>query len=261
MAQYYPEELGCMALDHHDDLDEFLDLVMGKSRSASVIDSSSLLETPIPEQWEHLRHSVSRRAGRSAVIAGGAIRDHILGVPVKDLDIFVMGLSDDAAREIFGAIRMYVGYVDNSAGARTQYVSESGIAVDLVFLHLDHPKQVLDRFDLGICRVCWDGTTILATEDFHRDLTERTISQFYPSPSGHADRVMAKLGPLGFRWNEHVRPQPINGGRRDLRSIDLPSILINPIPMDMPGVDREALRQEVASPRVAEALARVRGRN
>jgi hypothetical protein len=230
MAQDYREEhLGYMVLDHHDDLDEFLDIMMGKCRSTRLIDSSSLLETPIPEQWEHLRHSVSHRAGRPAVIAGGAIRDHILGVPVKDLDIFVMGLSDDAAEEIFGAIRMHVGYAgSDTAGSRTQYVWH-GIAVDLVFLHLDHPEHVLDRFDLGICRVCWDGTSILATEDFHRDLSDRVITQFYPSPSGHADRVMAKLGPLGFRWNEHVRPQPINGG-----GLDRPSILINPIPIDMP---------------------------
>jgi hypothetical protein len=34
--------------------------------------------------------------------------------------------------------------------------------------------------------------------DFHRDLSNRTVTQFYPSPSGHADRVMSKLAPLGF---------------------------------------------------------------
>jgi len=36
---------------------------------------------PIPPEWENLRRKVASEAGRHAIIAGGAIRDHILGLP------------------------------------------------------------------------------------------------------------------------------------------------------------------------------------
>jgi tRNA nucleotidyltransferase/poly(A) polymerase len=64
--------------------------------------SLSILK-PIPPEWEDLRRKVASKAGRYAIIAGGAIRDHILGLPVKDIDIFVLGMSAESAREIFGA--------------------------------------------------------------------------------------------------------------------------------------------------------------
>ena len=46
---------------------------------------------PIPPEWESSRRKVASQAGRHAIIAGGAIRDHILGLPIKDIDIFVLG--------------------------------------------------------------------------------------------------------------------------------------------------------------------------
>ena len=58
---------------------------------------------PIPPEWENLRRKVASQAGRHAIIAGGAIRDHILGLPVKDIDIFVLGMRAQAAKQIFGA--------------------------------------------------------------------------------------------------------------------------------------------------------------
>lgn len=158
-------------------------------------DYLELLENPIPDAWETLRRSVSSKAGRHAVIAGGAIRDHLLGIPFKDIDIFVLGMTAQTAKEIFdAAIIEYAGVEE----AKHQYTTADGLTIDLVFSQYDNVPEVLAHFDLGICRIAWDGNTLLGTEDFGRDLTAKTVTQFYPSPSGHTDRVMAKLGPLGF---------------------------------------------------------------
>lgn len=160
-----------------------------------------ILKSPIPESWEHWRRRVSSKAGRHAIIAGGAIRDHLLGLPIKDLDIFVLGMTAQAAKEIFDAdIVEYAGVEE--ARHQIQTVSSASdrqaLTVDLVFSRFDNVEELLDTFDLGICRIAWDGNTLLGTEDFYRDLTRRTVTQFRPSPTGHADRVMAKLAPIGF---------------------------------------------------------------
>jgi hypothetical protein len=151
----------------------------------------------IPDSWENVRKSVSNKAGRHAIIAGGAIRDHLLGLPQKDVDIFVLGMSAALAKEIFNADIVEYAGVEK---AKHQYQTVDGLIVDLVFSQFDNVQDVLEHFDLGICRIAWDGVSLLHTKnnDFHRDLSNKTVTQFYPSPSGHADRVMRKLAPLGF---------------------------------------------------------------
>jgi hypothetical protein len=94
--------------------------------------------TAIPQEWEDLRRKVSSQAGRHAIIAGGAIRDHILGLPIKDLDIFVFGMSAQAARETFGAdIIEYAGVEE----AKHQYQTQGGLAVDLVFSQYQNVQE------------------------------------------------------------------------------------------------------------------------
>jgi Poly A polymerase head domain len=157
---------------------------------------------PIPLEWETLRRKVASQAGRHAIIAGGAIRDHILGLPAKDIDIFVLGMSAQAAKQIFGAdIIEYAGVEE----ATHQYRTRDGLTVDLVFSRYDNVQEVLENFDLGICRAGWDGWDYVVTDDFEFDRRNLTITTFYPSPSGHRDRVLAKLRPIGFQLAETVQ--------------------------------------------------------
>jgi Poly A polymerase head domain len=162
--------------------------------------SQNVTANPIPSDWETLRPKISHEAGRHAVIAGGAVRDHILGLTVKDIDIFVLGMTAEAAQDIFNAdIFEYAGVEE----ARAEYPSLNGVPVDLVFSQHSNVYDVLDHFDLGICRVAWDGEFML-TDDFANDLGKRTITSFYPSPRGHGKRVLDKLAPLGFHMGESV---------------------------------------------------------
>ena len=156
---------------------------------------------PIPPEWENLRRKVASQAGRHAIIAGGAIRDHILGLPVKDIDIFVLGMSAESAKEIFGAdIIEYAGVAE----AKHQYRTQDGLIADLVFSRYDNIQEVLEHFDLGICRVAWDGWDYVLTDDFEFDRYNLKLTTFYPSPSGHRDRILAKLRPIGFQLAETV---------------------------------------------------------
>ena len=157
---------------------------------------------PIPPEWENSRRRVASQAGRHAIIAGGAIRDHILGLPVKDIDIFVLGMDAQSAEQIFGAdIIEYAGVEE----AKHQYRTQDGLTVDLVFSRYDNVQEVLEHFDLGICRAGWDGWDYVVTDDFEFDCRNLKITTFYPSTSGHRDRVLAKLRPIGFELAETVQ--------------------------------------------------------
>ena len=169
-------------------------IIINNSASLSIL-------KPIPREWENLRRKVASEAGRHAIIAGGAIRDHILGLPVKDIDIFVLGMSAQSAKQIFGAD--IIEYADVEE-AKHQYRSQNGLTVDLVFSRYNNVQEVLEHFDLGICRVAWDGWDYVLTDDFECDRDNLKLTTFYSSPSGHRDRILAKLRPIGFQLAETV---------------------------------------------------------
>lgn len=108
-----------------------------------------------------------------AVIAGGAIRDHVLGRPVKDIDVFVQARYlrnlPDATPALFAMGWKRQGFCKGSwiAKGRGQNSSAldvvsssvwnvSGIdyPVNVVELRLEpfHMEAVVDRLDLGFCR-------------------------------------------------------------------------------------------------------------
>ena len=134
---------------------------------------------PIPPEWESLRRKVASEAERHAIIAGGAIRDHILGLPVKDIDIFVFGMRAQAAKQIFGAdIIEYAGVEE----AKHQYRTRDGLTVGLIFSRYDNVHEVLEHFDLGICRVAWDGWDYVVTDDFEFDRRYYMIGFEFSAP-------------------------------------------------------------------------------
>ena len=157
---------------------------------------------PIPLEWETLRRKVASQAGRHAIIAGGAIRDHILGLPVKDIDIFVLGMRAQAAKQIFGAdIIEYAGVEE----AKHQYRTPDGLKVDLIFSRYDNVQEVLEYFDLGICRVAWDGWDYVVTDDFEFDRRNTLVGRQAPE---HGRRTVnsVQFQPTGNRlaaiWQE-----------------------------------------------------------
>lgn len=151
---------------------------------------------PIPERWEQLRLSISSQAGRHAIIAGGAIRDHLLGIPIKDIDVFVLGMPAEAAKTIFNAeIVEYSGVKE----ASHRFCTIDGLPVDLVFSRFDHVDEVLASFDLAICQAAWNGLKYVLTDEFKRDFEDRSITVLRPSEGGHLERIVAKPEPHGFK--------------------------------------------------------------
>lgn len=150
------------------------------------------IPTPLvngPALWQAILDALPVR---SAVIAGGAVRDYLLGVVPKDLDIFLPSedygipfgfdsLGDDR-REEYAALPI-IDVVTRGVIA--------GHQIDLIGIHgMTDGHQLMETFDFGVTR-CWfqDGVihdTLEAIQDRDRrtvtmlldDRTERSVQRF-----------------------------------------------------------------------------------
>ena len=176
---------------------------------------------PIPVEWENARRYIASVTEHPAIIAGGALRDNILGIPIKDVDIFVLGLHSQMAYYLFGAERVEnFEYDYGDHHARLANANILGVNVDLVTLSHATLKTVLENFDLGICRIAWDGYHLHITDDFMHDYTEKTITSFCRSVSDHRDRVADKLAPLGFKTQLADTSELIDAGEAYIDAIE-----------------------------------------
>lgn len=131
----------------------------------------------------------------SAVIAGGALRDLWLGVPVKDIDIFIECGGMDEAEGLFQKLGGQPPEKEWDAGLSD--VTEAGLypeSMKEVILVEDYPRETKDglpvqlifvnwkthritaRFDIGICRIATDGTTLTVDEGFDEDVMNKALN-------------------------------------------------------------------------------------
>lgn len=136
----------------------------------------------IPEPWRKLLASI-QTVCPSAVLAGGALRDIDNARPVKDLDIFIHAKGD---REAFMAIELLrvAGFdisFDTTFGAGQAYPEDQNLeVVQIADLH-DGPlpaqliftnwptERIVERFDYGICRLSFDGQSIVRPPEYDED--------------------------------------------------------------------------------------------
>lgn len=137
-----------------------------------------------PELWDAVREA-ALSVFSDALVAGGCIRDYRLGVPPKDIDVFVAGPSalivhpdfvhqpvpSDRREEYEG--RPYVRFVDD--------YDFHGIHVQVIGFYTDdevvavHGPTLVGDFDFGITRAWYDGQ-IHETPEFEKDLQDSTIT-------------------------------------------------------------------------------------
>jgi hypothetical protein len=121
-------------------------------------------------------------------IAGGAVRDTILGRPIKDIDVFIR---HDTAEEAAKLLRASFGYL--KVGEWEQYAlfsdptvagvakfekADETIPICLIALKEDlGPTENIGRFDFGICMAAWTGVgEFIKNPRFTRDIESETFT-------------------------------------------------------------------------------------
>jgi hypothetical protein len=133
----------------------------------------------------------------NATYIGGAVRDTLLGRPVRDFDVLVPS---------------FVGPVSASGSRSISDVSGSGSISDRPCLVVggydiqvgDDPIGHMANFTVDLCKVGYDGQFIVS-EEFLRDVRDRAIT-FTPSPIwsmrkqlAHLEKVRAKYPDFRLR--------------------------------------------------------------
>jgi hypothetical protein len=116
----------------------------------------------------------------SAIIAGGYLRDLYLGKTPKDIDVWLPD-GEYSSKTLCG----HRGISDSEYQRSVTGVFKDGdyeiIEVDwnrYAPLLLGGPfwKFVIERFDMGICQIAWDGIDLHTTEAFKKDVENKTIT-------------------------------------------------------------------------------------
>lgn len=124
-----------------------------------------------PQLWDEILADLPD----GAVIAGGAVRDYLLGVDPKDIDVFIHanefvhpagfeGLGDEKSAEYDAMNEISIVVRGNIAGFQ----------VDLVGVTFS-PDEMVERFDFGIAR-CWYDGEIHDTPEAAADRANKTVT-------------------------------------------------------------------------------------
>jgi hypothetical protein len=181
-----------------------------------------------PEIWDRLLATAQRGP---ILVAGGAVRDYILGVPHGDIDVFhtrqtvfqpegmqIAGfevdwtesvrlqrlMNDNQAEYAHGPIQViwcYRGTTEETDGQRVQLICLSNGRT---------LQEHLDGFDLGINQVCYtDG--IQMSKAFIKDWKEQTLTVLNGGPNvdARAIRFRDKFNAAGYNFTiPHLEVPP-----------------------------------------------------
>lgn len=183
-----------------------------------------------PILWARILEPVINALG-SGIIAGGAVRDYLLGEPPKDIDIFVNvddvgALKAAAAKlpETFHVSLMHElteyetapDWQSEVFGVLDGYWAETGaelfdeVRVQIIArpMPVFTGQELVKRFDLGITRSWFDGA-IHDTPEAERDRAEKTLTLMRWETEAHVAatqrRVERMESRFGFRF---VDPRP-----------------------------------------------------
>ena len=123
-----------------------------------------------------------------AHIAGGAVRDTLLGKAIHDVDIFAPDdIVDEAARRLrsdhayvkVGEWKEYLGFSD-PAMLRVAKFEKADETIPICLIGLKpaftRPAENIARFDFGLCMVAFDGATTFQTSEFDHDVGAKTFT-------------------------------------------------------------------------------------
>jgi len=164
-----------------------------------------------------------------AHIAGGAIRDLLLGKQVKDYDIFVPAFTDDAFQSIKGGItqmdvqkmlgaptysdygRQYHQWDPELMGVANYKID--GCDVQVIWVKSEHADiyQNVERFDLGVCRVgCDTSWSLVYGDGFVADVRDKVFRlRTCKNPSQFSNSIsrINRLKQKYIEWGVYIPAQ------------------------------------------------------
>lgn len=119
--------------------------------------------------------------GSHPVIGGGALRDSILGRPIKDVDVFLRAKDhDNLDSELTTFIRPPIivqhGYGRADMHGAWDFKQQlCGFDVQLILADFEDLQDLAHTFDIGLSRVTFDGRALYVTKEFEEDAADKAF--------------------------------------------------------------------------------------
>jgi hypothetical protein len=180
-----------------------------------------IAKVEIPDEWKSALGDI-RKVFPTAVIAGGALRDLVMGEHPSDIDIFVwadeykkpfttLPYQDDLRQYAFRPFDSDLTNYDMNFGDVVEVFNGNNFsiscAVQLILLRGPVTvSSVAERCDFGICRIAWDGFALFVHQDFIHDYTHQVLTLRKCSYiTSHHRRLLRFLSRPGFAgWKYHA---------------------------------------------------------
>ncbi|WP_148312773.1 nucleotidyltransferase family protein [Marinobacter similis] len=164
-------------------------------------------------EWTDIAEKIEEaKGGGNVFLAGGALRDMLNEVEVKDLD-FWLYVDPEKRNEVTQKLIAVFGEPDleMSTGSTLgnerhidyilQFPTDS-LPIQVIFLATDLSlEELLADFDFGICQIGCDGKDIVATQAFADDCINKTLT--YMRHGETEGRVSGRLARLQEKYPEH----------------------------------------------------------
>lgn len=156
-----------------------------------------------PHLWDNILQCYSDES----IIAGGAVRDYILGGTHKDIDVFTWAGSLEEYRSLF----TYLYNPRYAFKKSDEYSADKNIEVlivtdyegfgnrvnEIVVVETIKPEDRVKHFDIGLCQVFYKDGMIHMLEAFEHDLENKTITVF-----NNSERSMERAKKLQEKYKE-----------------------------------------------------------
>lgn len=187
------------------------------------------LHKPLPQAWLDVLRKV-QTLYPEAIIGGGALRDHYLGAPVKDVDIFVRHTGGDIdLLALVEATSMNWTPLSTEMHAYEANLSEIAAVLDgdtalcphsdlcgmfcdcptvqIIVCSPATPAAPLDflwyqlaRFDIGICKIAHNGRNVTYATEASFAIAERRLHIANMQPVNQRERSLARVERIAAKY-------------------------------------------------------------
>lgn len=163
----------------------------------------------IKQVYKYLNIIPKQVQAGNVVVAGGCIRDLILGKPVADIDVFILNYDNGVhMNTIIQHLYTYkfVKITDEDYEASDFVVMRRGIkgySVDIIMPNFNSkeyviPRDLIREFPVSISQAYWTPkhNSIFVSNEFLDSMENKTIRCAYDVPQKYFDKIIEKY-PLG----------------------------------------------------------------
>lgn len=149
---------------------------------------------------------------RYSVIAGGAVRDWLLGREVKDIDVWVPAVPgmdyQPLLEKVYGPVQVMPTYTGRVGVERVYHggnLEHDGLPVQVIefseYSALPAFRQeVVDQFDFGLCRAGYGLHGLMITQEFLADVENHRFTLLRCDDQSDFDRSTARYNRLRQKY-------------------------------------------------------------